>query len=354
MLFARLQTVGSHTIAKTYRIQTSSFIRTFTCSRNMSQKKDVLGWANSKDGEFRRHVSAFRDTIEKGGKFEPEKDRYHLYVSYACPWAHRTLIVRQLKGLDKFIGLSVVDTYLGDNSWGFVGAYEGKSKTPGATEDHLFGSKFLKEIYKRADPEFDQRFTVPVLWDKKNNTIVNNESSEIIRIFNSAFNDLITPEQAKIDLYPKELQSQIEEQNKWVYDTINNGVYKCGFAGTQQAYNNHIGPLFESLDKMEAILGKSKYCVGDQLTEADVRLFTTIIRFDTVYYTHFKTNINTIRHGYPHIHKWMRELYWKNPAFKDTSLVEHFKKHYFESHAQINPTRIVPRGPIPDIEPLDQ
>jgi len=318
----------------------------------MSKPADkITAWASA-DGHFRRQTSTFRDVISKepGSDFAPEKGRYHLYVSYACPWAHRTLIVRKLKGLEDFIGVTVVSPHMGADGWPFASADE----FPGAQKDPLHDSKHVKDLYFRVNPEYSGRFTVPVLWDKKHSTIVNNESSEIIRILNTAFNDILpSGEKKDLDLYPASLKDQIDEQNEWVYHTVNNGVYKTGFASTQAAYETAITPLFESLDKLEHIVaGGKKFVIGDTLTEADVRLYTTLIRFDPVYHGHFKTNLGSIRHDYPNLNHWMKNLYWNNPAFKDTTNFEHIKTHYYWSHPQINPTRIVPVGPRMNIEPL--
>ncbi|GAA6049179.1 hypothetical protein NBRC10513_003290 [Rhodotorula toruloides] len=328
-------------------------------------KQDITAWA-SKDGQFRRQASTFRDKIEVGGKYPPEEGRYVLYVSLACPWAHRTLIVRKLKGLEKFIDVAVVHAHMGALGWSFYPPVRdqdgGYPKTQGevgepdglaeVTGDPLYKSKFLRELYFRVDPNYSGRFTVPVLWDKKTESIVNNESSEIIRFMNSEFDSLLDEEHVKLDLYPEALRSEIDDQNKWVYDTVNNGVYKSGFATTQQAYEDNVVPLFKSLDRLEKMLEGKQFIAGDQLTEADVRLYTTIIRFDPVYYNHFKTNIGTIRHRYPNLNAWQKRLYWQNDAFKSTTNFDHIKRHYFESHPQINPTRVVPVGPQPHIEHL--
>ncbi|GMM34449.1 S-glutathionyl-(chloro)hydroquinone reductase [Saccharomycopsis crataegensis] len=314
-------------------------------------------------GEYKRKVSSFRDVIQKGGKFEPEAGRYHLYVSYACPWAHRTLISRKLKGLDKLIDISVVHWHMDSKGWRFKTPDE---SCPGANEEPNYGFKRLSDLYFKADENYGGRFTVPTLWDKKNQTIVNNESSEIIRFFNSAFNDsdVLTKEEKAIDLYPVPLRKEIDELNNWIYDTINNGVYKAGFATKQEVYESHVKTLFEHLEKVEAIL-KNKYnaandpnkdgfyLVGDELTEADVRLYTTLVRFDPVYVQHFKCNIKDIRHGFPYLHKYVRYLYWNIPAFHETTNFDHIKKHYTKSHPQINPHGITPVGPVPDILPLD-
>ncbi|CAG8625570.1 964_t:CDS:2, partial [Scutellospora calospora] len=218
--------------------------------------------------------------------------------------AHRTIIVRALKGLDNIIGLSVVDYFLGEKGWKFSTPEE----TPGSIPDTVNNAQYLRELYFKANPNYDGRFTVPVLWDKKQQTIVNNESSEIIRIFNEAFDDLV-PETKGKTFYPKHLAEKIDEINSWVYDNVNNGVYKCGFATSQEAYNKNIGPLFESLDKLEDILSKNEFLVENTFTEADIRLWTTIIRFDPVYQTHFKTNLKSIKYDYPNILRWARQIY---------------------------------------------
>jgi len=290
----------------------------------------------------------FRDVVEKGGKFAPETGRYHLYVSYACPWATRTLIVRKLKGLEDIIPVTVVSPRMGDKGWPFatVDAF------PGADADPLFNAEHVRDLYLKADANYDRRFTVPILWDKVNNTIVNNESSEIIRIFNTAFNDLLPADKAALDLYPAENRAEIDAINEWVYPEINNGVYRAGFASQQGAYEEAVKIVFAALDKVEKILIGKDYLVGGRLTEADIRLWVTTIRFDPVYVGHFKCNFTTIRTGYPAINAWMKKLYWNFPAFKDSTDFDHIKTHYYWSHSQINGTRIVPAGPIPHVEPL--
>jgi len=254
--------------------------------------------------------------------------------------------VRKLKGLEQIVPFSVVSPRMGANGWAFHAA----DPYPDANIEPLYQSSYLKDLYLRADPNYSGRFTVPVLWDKKQHTIVNNESSEIIRMLNSEF-DADAP--GKPDLYPAELRKGIDEVNEWVYDLINNGVYKSGFAKTQEAYREAVVNLFEALDRVEALLKGKTYLVGDRLTEADVRLFVTLIRFDPVYVGHFKCNIRTIRGGYPNIHLWMRRLYWQNDAFQSTTNFDHIKTHYYWSHGHINPTQIVPFGPVPHIEPLE-
>ncbi|KAJ6570978.1 glutathione S-transferase [Mycena vulgaris] len=322
------------------------FSRRYTMTtRDTTALTDISKIKPEADGSFKRVASTFRSFIEKGGEFAPEKDRYHLYVSYACRtsasvWATRTLIVRKLKGLEDIIPLTVVSPRLGTNGWPFGNIDE----FPGAEADPLFNSSYIKDLYLRADSEYASRFTVPVLWDKKLNTVVNNESSEIIRMFNTEFNDLIPADKAALDLYPAAHRAEIDALNEWVYSDINNGVYLSGFATTQAAYEKAVTKVFESLDKIEKILTGKDYLVGGQLTEADVRLFVTIIRFDPAYVGEFKCNIRTIRGGYPAIHS----LYWNIPAFKDSTFFDPYQGLLL----WINPTGIIPVGPLPHIMPL--
>lgn len=316
---------------------------------------DIRHFAD-KDGSFKRKPSSFRNTIVKGGQFAPEIGRYHLYVSYACPWASRTLIVRVLKGLTGIIGLSVVHWHMDDKGWRFATA---EDACDGATADNLYGFKRLSELYFKANPTYDGRYTVPVLWDTKLETIVNNESSEIIRIFNTAFNEFLDADHAKLNYYPESLQTEIDELNDWIYPAINNGVYKTGFATKQEIYEKECLNVFKHLDKAEEVLKKSheagnQFLVGDTLTEADIRLYVTIVRFDVVYVQHFKCNIGMIRWNYPHLHQWLRNLYWNYDAFKSTTNFTHIKCHYTKSHPQINPYGITPVGPLPDIMPLTE
>jgi len=317
-------------------------------TRDVSNQTDISRSKMSGDGSFNRKPSTFRNQIEQGGQFEPEKGRYHLYVSYACPWATRTLIVRKLKGLEDFIGLTVVSPRMGNHGWPFAVS----DAFPGAGDDPHEKAQHVKDLYLHAAPDYDGRFTVPVLWDTKHRTIVNNESSEIIRIFNTAFNHVLPPEFAKVDLYPANLHGEIDSLNEWVYSDVNNGVYRSGFATTQPAYEEAVKKLFVALDKLESILKGKDYVVGDTLTEADVRLWVTIVRFDPVYVGHFKCNIRTIRDGYPELNRWMKKLYWTSEAFKDSTNFDHIKTHYYWSHPHINPTRVVPVGPIPTIQEL--
>ncbi len=289
----------------------------------------------SSDGKFKREQSSFRNWIKTDGssQFIPEKGRYHLYVSLACPWAHRTIILRKLKKLEDIISLSIVDPLMLESGWEF-------SNYPGSIPDNVNNTKYMYEIYLKADNNFTGRVTVPVLWDKKEKTIVNNESSEIIRMLNSEFSNFTD---VNTDFYPMELKEKIDEINSFVYADINNGVYKCGFATTQNAYEEAFENLFSALDKVEAILDNNKYLCGKHLTEADVRLFTTLIRFDPVYYSHFKCNFMQIS-DYKNIHKYLKNLY-NYPGIKETVNFTHIKEHYYKSHKTINPTGIVPKGP---------
>lgn len=293
-------------------------------------------------GAFVRKPSTFRNWITADGAagpsgsggFKAESGRYHLYVSHACPWAHRTLIFRALKGLAPHISLSVVHPDMLSDGWTFATDF------PGATGDTLFGLPFARDIYLRADPHMSGRVTVPILWDKAKGTIVSNESSEIIRMFNVAF-DGITGNTA--DFWPEDLRDAIEPVNARIYDTLNNGVYRCGFATSQAAYDAAVGPLFDTLDWLEARLAGHRYMMGDRVTEADWRLFTTLIRFDPVYHGHFKCNRARIV-DYPNLWAYTRELYqW--PGVAGTIHLDHITRHYHYSHETINPHRIVPTGP---------
>lgn len=319
-----------------------------SAARDVASQTDIGRMKTEADGSFNRAPSSFRNTIEKGSKFEAEKDRYHLYVSYACPWATRTLITRKLKGLEDLISVSVVSPHMGEHGWPFASV----DPFEDADVDPLYGSQHIKDLYLKAEPEYAGRFTVPVLWDKKHETIVNNESSEIIRIFNTAFNDSLPADKAAVDIYPQALRSEIEALNEWIYPGINNGVYRAGFAKTQKAYEAAVKEVFESLDKVEKLVDGKEYMVGNTLTEVDIRLWVTLIRFDPVYVGHFKCNIRNIRNGYPAINRYMKNLYWNNNAFKSSTNFEHIKTHYYWSHPMVNPTRIVPVGPTPNIEEL--
>jgi len=299
----------------------------------------------SSDGAFKRSAAQFRNWITADGGagpsgesgFKAESGRYHLYVSYACPWAHRALIFRALKGLEDHISISAVHPDMLGEGWTFAENFDG------ATGDGLFGYPFARDIYTRADPAFTGRVTVPILWDKTQNTIVSNESSEIIRMFNSAF-DGITGNTD--DFWPDAERGAIEAVNDRIYDTFNNGVYKAGFATTQAAYDAAIVPLFETLDWIENTLSKNRYLIGDQITEADWRLFTTLARFDPVYHQHFKCNRRRIV-DYPNIWAYTRELY-QIPGVAGTVNFEHIVRHYHYSHDTINPNRIIPINPVLD------
>ena len=292
-------------------------------------------------GEFIRSESGFRNWVTKDGSagptgkagFAAEPGRYHLYISHACPWAHRTVIFRTLKGLEDVISVSVVHPLMPAESWVF-GEY------PGATEDHINHAHYLAENYLKVDPNFDGLVTVPLLWDKKQQTIVNNESSEIIRMLNSAFDAFANND---VDFYPEALSAEIDKINEPIYNNINNGVYRCGFAKTQQAYNKAYDRLFNTMDELEQRLSKQRYLVGEQITETDWRLFTTLVRFDAVYYNHFKTNKKRLI-DYPNLWAYTRELY-QVPGVAETVNMDHIKYHYFASHKSINPTGIVPKGP---------
>ncbi len=295
-------------------------------------------------GRFERSESRFRDWVTRDGKpaqgrergFPAEPGRYHLYVSLACPWAHRTLIFRKLKKLEDVISLSIVDHFMGENGWTF-------KERDGSTGDTLYGLDYLHQLYTKADSTYSGRVTVPVLWDKKEETIVSNESSEIIRMLNGAFDEW---GDASLDFYPERLREDIDAWNDRVYGAINNGVYKSGFATTQEAYEEAFDELFGALDAVEEQLGHSRYLAGDRLTEADWRLFTTLVRFDPVYYGHFKCNLRRIL-DYPNLSNYTRDLY-QVPGVAETVDLLHIKHHYYGSHATINPTRIVPRGPLID------
>lgn len=293
------------------------------------------------DGRFIRSDSQFRNWITPDGKagptgeggFKAEPHRYHLYVSYACPWAHRALIMRKLKGLGDIISISVVNPLMAENGWTFA---DGEGVVP----DPVINADYLYQIYTQAEPNYSGRVTVPVLWDLRQNTIVNNESSEIMRMLNSAFNDLSGVE---ANFTPEELLPAIDEVNDEIYETVNNGVYKSGFATEQRVYEEEVTKLFDTLDKIEDHLQTNEFLVGNQITEADWRLFTTLVRFDSVYFGHFKCNVKRLV-DYENIWRYTRELYnW--PGIADTVHFDHIKEHYYRSHETINPNGIVPVGP---------
>lgn len=287
-------------------------------------------WYDTKStgGKFERKASQFRNWIASDSVFMPEAGRYHLYVSLACPWAHRTLIFRKLKSLENLIDVSIVSPRMLENGWQFD------------KPEPLYNFDYAYQIYTKADPDYSGRVTVPILWDKQRETIVSNESAEIIRMFNSAFNTLTGNMD---DYYPEALHHEIDVINAFVYDNINNGVYKCGFATTQVAYDDAFESLFSALDEVEMRLSQQRYLLGDMLTEADWRLFTTLVRFDAVYVGHFKCNRQRIA-DYPNLSNYLRELY-QYEGISETVNMQHIKEHYYYSHESINPTRIIPKGP---------
>jgi len=303
--------------------------------------KDNWFEAQHEAGEYIRRDSQFRNWITRDGAagptgvggFRAESGRYHLYVSLACPWAHRTLIFRILKNLQDLVTVSVVNPDMGADGWRF-------EEFPDATPDQVNGFSFLHQVYTLAQPDYTGVVTVPVLWDKRQKTIVNNESSEIIRMFNTMFNGLIP---VKTDYYPEALREEIDSINALVYANINNGVYRAGFATSQSAYENAFGRLFDALEKIEKRLSRQRYLAGEQLTEADWRLFTTLVRFDAVYYSHFKCNLKRIV-DYKNLSSYLRDLY-QISGIAETVNMQHIKRHYYYSHETINPTRIVPLGP---------
>jgi putative glutathione S-transferase len=298
--------------------------------------KWVDQWYDTKSsgGKFLRTEAQFRNFISTESKFLPESQRYHLYVSLACPWAHRTLIYRSLKGLENHISYSVVNPYMLENGWTF------NTDFPGTTPDHLFNKSFMYEIYLEAKSDYSGRVTVPVLWDKKENTIVSNESSEIIRMFNASFNDLT---QNNLDFYPVKYQKKINEINDYIYDRVNNGVYKVGFATKQKVYEEEIDKLFEALNLIEEMLASNRYLLCDELLECYLSLFPTLLRFDPVYVGHFKCNKKRI-YDYPNLSRYLNEIK-NNPSINPTINIDHIKTHYYGSHPTINPNGIIPVGP---------
>jgi putative glutathione S-transferase len=296
----------------------------------------------TESGEFVRHQTSFHSQIRIDGStdFAPEIGRYHLYVSNACPWAHRTLIVRKLKGLEEAISFDVVDPVLPNTGWSLNGS------APGATGDTVNDFQDLRGAYQASNSNFEGAITVPVLWDKQTRQIVNNESAEILRMFNSEFQHCAS--NRDLDLYPEDKREQIDELNDWIYPGINNGVYRCGFATKQAAYSRAFKELFSALDRAEEVLASSRYLTGSELTEADVRLFTTLVRFDAVYVTHFKCNLRRIV-DYPNLWGYTRDLF-QTKGVAETVDMRHIKIHYFVSHRQINPSGIIPDGPALDFE----
>ena len=296
---------------------------------------------SSTGGRFVRKLPQFRNWVTSDGSpgpsgeggFKAETGRYHLYVSLACPWAHRTLIYRSLKGLEEMISVSVVHWYMADNGWTFQAG-------EGVVPDSVNNADYMHQVYTTAMPDYSGRVTVPVLWDKENHTIVSNESPELIRMFNSAFDSIGA---ATGDYYPEHLRAEIDELNERIYESVNNGAYKCGFATSQEAYEEAIGPLFDTLDWLDDRLASRRYLTGDTITEADWRLFTTLVRFDPVYVGHFKCNLKRIA-DYPNLSGYVRDLY-QQPGISETVNMQHIKNHYYGSHESINPSRVIPQGP---------
>lgn len=308
------------------------------------QWHDVWYDTKATKGRFVRSKSQFRNWVTPDGSagpsgrggFKAEPGRYHLYVSFACPWAHRTLIMRKLKGLEPLIDISAVNTYMGAEGWTF-------DPGPGVIPDSVNGVKRLYELYTLADPKYSGRATVPVLWDKKERTIVSNESAEVLRMLNSAFDEVGGND---LDFYPEPLRKEIDELNTFIYPNVNNGVYRAGFASTQEAYEEAAIAVFDALDSLETRLGSRRYLTGPDVTEADWRLFTTLIRFDPVYATHFKCNKRRIV-DYPNLWGYLRDVY-QLPGIADTVHIDLIKAHYYRSHANLNPSGIIPIGPALD------
>ena len=295
----------------------------------------------NEEGEFERQSTTFRDWVrdDPDARFQPESGRYHLYVSYACPWAHRTLIVRSLKGLEDELTVDVVDPYRENDGWQFT------PDRDGCTDDSIHGSDYLRELYVRADPEATCRVSVPVLWDRVEDTIVNNESAEILRMLDTEFDNLATRD---VDLYPEGYQEDVDRIIEDLYEPINNGVYRAGFATSQSAYDDAVSDLFDGLAYWDDVLADQRYLAGDRLTEADVCMFTTLVRFDQVYHTHFKCNEQFV-HQYDNLWPYLRDLY-QTPGVAETVRMDHIKEHYYTTHPDVNPSRIVAAGPDLDFE----
>ena len=311
--------------------------------RHLAAMDDVV------KGRFQRKPSQFRNWISKepDARFPPAPDRYRLYVSLACPWAHRTLITRAMKGLEDVLPVTVVHHHMGGNGWRFVTEDE-ENLPPMCEPEPLYGYKFIKELYFKAEPEYEGRFTVPVLWDSKEGVVVNNESSEIIVMLNSMMNEYA--KNPEVDLFPVDMRDDITKMADSFYNEVNNGVYRCGFATTQEAYDEAFFDMFKRLDELDEHLSKNRYLMGDKFTLADIRLFVTLIRFDAVYVVHFKTNQKQIKE-YKNLSAFVREIY-QMPQIKPTVSFEHIKRHYYGSHPSINPHLIVPHGP--DLSHLEE
>ncbi|EXJ79091.1 glutathione S-transferase [Capronia epimyces CBS 606.96] len=299
-------------------------------------------------------AQSWHGKITPDGPFPPQKGRYHLYIGLFCPFAHRVNLVRHLKGLTELIDVSVVKPYPKGDETGWPGWQFPKTNDEyaGATVDRLFGSKCMHEVYFKADPEYKGRYSVPVLWDRETGTIVNNESAELLRDLQTAFNPLLPAEDARVTLYPEHLRQQIDEVSEWMQRELNTGVYKAGFAHSQEAYDKNVLPVFAALNKLEKMVAENggPYILGDCLTELDIRAYATLIRFDTVYVQHFKCNLGTVRHDYPQLNNYLKHLYWNVEGFQETTDLKHIKENYTKSHHDINPQAITPRGPYPDVE----
>ena len=299
-------------------------------------------------------ATSWHGKISVDGPFAPEADRYHLYIGLFCPFAHRANLARHLKGLQDLIPISIVKPYPKGDERGWPGWQFPKSNDeyPEATVDHLFGSSYLHEVYFKADKEYKGRYSVPVLWDKKSGTIVNNESAELLRDLQTAFNSLLPEKEAAVTFYPENLRSRIDTICNWMQRDLNTGVYKAGFAPDQETYDRNVIPIFAALNKLEKLLADSggPYVLGAELTEVDIRAYTTLIRFDTIYVQHFKCNLGTIRHDYPLLNNYLKNLYWNVKGFRETTDFKHIKENYTKSHDDINPKHITPMGPWPDVE----
>lgn len=316
------------------------------------------GQSRPRPSTVAEHLAGTADSwhgkITSTGVFKPARGRYHLYVGLFCPFAHRVNLVRHLKGLTEIIDISVTKPYPKGNDQGWPGWRfpRDENEYPAATVDHLFGSEYLHEVYFRADKEYKGRYSVPVLWDRETGTIVNNESLELLRDLQTAFDELLPDEFARVTLYPEHLRAQIDEVGLWMQRDLNSGVYKAGFAETQEVYDENVLPVFAALNKLEKMIASNggPYILGQALTELDIRAFATVVRFDTIYVQHFKCNLGTVRHDYPQLNNWLKNLFWNVPGFKETTDFKHIKENYTKSHADINPKAITPRGPWPDVE----
>ena len=299
----------------------------------------------AQDGQWRHRLGS--------SDFPVEADRYHLYVGLFCPFASRVVLTRQLKGIQRFLSMDIVRPFPKDEEgWRFP---ETDDEYPGSTVDHLFHSKFLHELYFKSDPNYKGKYSVPVLWDKRTDQIVNNESEDIMRMLNTAFNEFLPDESPERDLnfYPPDLKDQIDQVNSYMLPGLNVGVYKAGFAGTQEDYDKHCPVVFETLDRLESLLSEHKglYLLpGNRITEADLKLYTTLVRFDTIYMQHFKLMARSIRHNYPLLNRWLKHMYWKVPGVKETTDFKQIKEGYSKDHPFINPKGITPQGPTPDVE----